>query len=386
MSANASLIARSLRSWMSRDGSREGPRWLLWLWTLLFCIGVALGFTLLGMAVNAGRGGHGWTMPGIWARFMGINLVVSCTIGFIIHGLFDLLIPWVGADRIRRFTPGQRGAFFTAIPLLGVSIGWPLAVWLVGDAFGGPRTLGGIAGSFAIALLVSFVIYLVFSAKAQQIEAEKRAVESQLRLLQAQMEPHFLFNTLANVLTLIDAEPQRAKRMLESFTDYLRATLAGLRQAEGSLGGELDLAEAYLQLLQLRMEDRLRYDIAADAPVRAAALPPLMLQPLVENAIHHGLEPKLEGGTLSIRASVQGGVLQVTVSDDGLGPDAPQRRRTGNGIALDNLRQRLQALYGDAASLTIEPLQPGTRATLRLPCSIATSTTTDAAATPCPSP
>jgi sensor histidine kinase YesM len=163
--------------------------------------------------------------------------------------------------------------------------------------------------------------------------------------------------------------------MLESFTDYLRASLTHLRQAEASLNSELDLADAYLRLLQLRMEDRLQFAIEADPQARSALLPPLMLQPLVENAIHHGLEPKLDGGSLTIRAQVSEGVLQVMVSDDGLGPDAPKRRGTGNGIALDNLRQRLQALYGSDASLTIEPLQPGTRATLRLPF-------TDTAATP----
>jgi hypothetical protein len=373
MTANPTLISRSLRSWLSHDGSREGPRWLLWVWTLLFCAAVALVFTLLGMAFNGARGGQAWLRPGLWAHYFGVNMVVSTAIGALIHVLFDLLIPWVGAERIGRFTPAQRGAFFTAIPLLGVAIGWPFGVWLVGDAWGGPKTPGAIVGSFAVALLISYVILLIFSAKARQIEAEKRAVESQLRLLQAQMEPHFLFNTLANVLTLIDIEPQRAKQMLESFTDYLRATLQGLRQTGGSVGAELGLAEAYLRLLQLRMEDRLRFDIDADAAARGAALPPLMLQPLVENAIHHGLEPKLEGGTLAVRARVQGNELQLTVEDDGLGPDAPPRRSAGkpggNGIALDNIRQRLQALYGDAASLTIEALQPGTRATLRLPFS-----------------
>jgi hypothetical protein len=369
------MLSRSLRSWLSRDGGIEGPHWMLWLWTLLFCGAVALGFTLLGMAMNTARGGIAWTKPGLWAHYMGVNLIISTTIGAITHLLFGTLIPWVGIDRIRRFSGGQRAAFFTAVPLLGVAVGWPLALWLVGEAWGGPESLGAIVGSFAVALLISFVIYLIFSAKAQQIEAEKQALAAQLQLLQAQMEPHFLFNTLANVLTLIDAEPLRARLMLESFTDYLRASLTHLRQAEASLNSELDLADAYLRLLQLRMEDRLQFAIEADPQARSALLPPLMLQPLVENAIHHGLEPKLDGGSLTIRAQVSEGVLQVMVSDDGLGPDAPKRRGTGNGIALDNLRQRLQALYGSDASLTIEPLQPGTRATLRLPF-------TDTAATP----
>ena len=362
-----SLLARSWRSWLSRDGSIDGPRWLLWLWTLLLCLGIAIGFTVLGMALNAGRGGSAWTRPDQWLRYTGLNLMVSLPIGVIIHLLFDLLFFWIGAERIRRFSHGQRAMFFTAVPLTGVAVGWPFGVWLLADQWPGPTNAAEIFSSFIVALLISYIIYLIFSAKAQQIEAEKRALEAQLRLLQAQMEPHFLFNTLANVLTLIDAEPQLAKRMLESFTDYLRATLARLRQDETTLGAELDLADAYLRLLQLRMEDRLQFSIDADEQARRALLPPLMLQPLVENAIHHGLEPKLEGGRLSITARVTGQTLHVTVSDDGRGPDAAPRRSTGHGIALENIRQRLRTLYGDAASLTLEPQQPGMRATLHLP-------------------
>ena len=376
MTLNANVLRRSWSEWISNDLDPTTPGWLQWLWTLVFALVVALGFTLIGMASGAGRNPGLWFDGGVWWRWYRVNFAVTLTIAVLIHLMFLVIIPLVGKARIRSFSDRGRAAFFTAIPLSGVVLGWPLGVWLVGqDAAKWIRTMntGEFVSSAVLALLVSVVIFLVFNARAQQALAEKRAVESQLRLLQAQMEPHFLFNTLANVLTLIDIEPQRAKQMLESFTDYLRATLDGLRQAGGSAGGELDLAEAYLRLLQLRMEDRLRFDIDADAAARRAALPPLMLQPLVENAIHHGLEPKLEGGTLSVRARVQGNELQLTVEDDGLGPDAPPRHAAGkpggNGMALDNIRQRLQALYGDAASLTIEPLQPGTRATLRLPFS-----------------
>ena len=275
----------------------------------------------------------------------------------------------VSPARIRGFSNRARAVFFSAIPILGVLIGWPLGVALVSEAGTGWVRIdpGSLVGSAVLGILISTVIYLIFNARAQQALAEKRAAEAQLRLLQAQMEPHFLFNTLANVLTLIDIEPARAKAMLETFTDYLRATLAKLRTGQGSVGSELELADAYLRLLQLRMEDRLRFSIDADVESRHAVLPPLMLQPLVENAIHHGLEPKLDGGSVAIQARLVDGALQLTVSDDGLGPDAPKRRSTGNGIALANIRERLQSLYGDAASLSIEALQPGTRATLRLP-------------------
>ncbi|GAB4043089.1 MAG: hypothetical protein Fur0014_15580 [Rubrivivax sp.] len=369
LSLSRETLRQGWKSWFSNDLDPVGPPWLQWVLTGVFCMVVALCFTILGFALNAMGGGKAWMRPDQWLNWYGQNLRVSLVIGYFIHVLFALLIPLLGKTRIRGFSNGQRAAFFTGVPLFGVAVGWPLGVWMVegsGTWFerAGP---GAIAGMVMFGALISFIFFQIFNAKARQAEAEKRAAESQLRLLQAQMEPHFLFNTLAGVLTLIDAEPARAKAMLESFTDYLRATLATLRRDQGPLAAELDLAEAYLKLMQLRMEDRLRYEIDADEAARAARVPPLLLQPLVENAIHHGLEPKLEGGTVRIRARIEGDRLQISVSDDGLGPDAPRRRSTGNGIALDNLRQRLRALPGDAGALQLEPLQPGTRVTLSLP-------------------
>jgi sensor histidine kinase YesM len=189
--------------------------------------------------------------------------------------------------------------------------------------------------------------------------------------LQAQMEPHFLFNTLANVQSLIDHEPGKAKQMLDSFTTYLRASLGQLRASDSTLDAELALSETYLNLLQMRMEDRLHFHIEADATARAAQLPPLTLQPLVENAIHHGLEPKLEGGTVRVNARVQGERLLIEVRDDGLGLNAPPRRSArsaaGAGMALANLRQRLSARFGSDASVSLSDNQPGACVQLSLP-------------------
>lgn len=192
-----------------------------------------------------------------------------------------------------------------------------------------------------------------------------QAMEAQLRLLQAQVEPHFLFNTLANVQSLIDYDTARAKQMLEAFTDYLRASMGQLRDADSSVDCELGMVTAYLQLLQIRMEDRLSFSIDADEAARAARLPTLLLQPLVENAIHHGLEPKLEGGRVHVCAILQEGMLSIEVEDDGLGLNAPQRR--GNGVALNNLRQRLQTRYAGQASFVLQRSEHGTRASLLIP-------------------
>ena len=202
----------------------------------------------------------------------------------------------------------------------------------------------------------------------QQALAEKRATEAQLRLLQAQIEPHFLFNTLANVVALIDHEPAKARQMLGAFTDYLRASLTGLRRDVGPLADELALAEAYLRVQQSRMEERLRFVIEADENVRAALLPPLLLQPLVENAVQHGLEPTLDGGTVRVQARAEGGELVIEVHDDGRGLHAPPRKaagqRRGAGqhprTAGATLRQRPPAWRSSAAD-------PGTVARLRLP-------------------
>jgi sensor histidine kinase YesM len=229
--------------------------------------------------------------------------------------------------------------------------------------------IGPIATAAAIALLVTFVAYHWFGAKARAIDAERRATAAQLKLLQAQIEPHFLFNTLANVHSLIDQDAAKARAMLGAFTDYLRASLGGLRRDEVTLGEELALAEAYLRVQATRMEERLRFSIEADDATRRTPLLPLLLQPLVENAVQHGLEPQLEGGSVSVRARTEGGAVVVEVRDDGRGPDAPAEaaRRRGAGLALGNVRERLAARFGSDASLTLAPARPGTLATLRLP-------------------
>ncbi|MDQ2780027.1 MAG: sensor histidine kinase, partial [Pseudomonadota bacterium] len=139
-----------------------------------------------------------------------------------------------------------------------------------------------------------------------------------------------------------------------------------LRGAHRTLGEEAAMAESYLLLLQTRMEDRLAFSIEIDPALCRATLPPLLLQPLVENAIHHGLEPKLEGGRVTVAARREDDDLVLTVADDGLGFDAATKR-PGNGVALANLRQRLTARYGRQASLTLTAHHPGTVATIRLP-------------------
>jgi LytS/YehU family sensor histidine kinase len=226
-----------------------------------------------------------------------------------------------------------------------------------------------IVGSVLLSILMTFVFHQFFAIKGRQIEAERRATAAQLRLLQAQIEPHFLFNTLANVQGLMDHDVLKAKQMLDSFTSYLRASLGSLRNEESAVADELNLARSYLQLLQGRMEDRLRFSISADEGAQRQPLPALLLQPLVENAVVHGLEPSIEGGTVRVSAHVSGAQLVLEVEDDGRGLHAPARpgARRGHGLALANIRQRLLARYGSAATLDVQQAHPGTLARITLP-------------------
>lgn len=278
-----------------------------------------------------------------------------------------------GQAAVQRWKRWQRSLFFSGLPLLGVAVGWPLGVVLAGadlrEWVADGRGQNVIAGTVLIALMLTLAFHQFFTIKARQIDADKRATEAQLRLLQGQIEPHFLFNTLAGVLSLIDHDPAKAKQMLHDFTEVLRSSLSALRSDASPLAQELQLAESYLRLLGARMEDRLRWQIDADEAARAVAVPPLLLQPLIENAIHHGLEPQLAGGCVHVGAHVRDGSLVLEVHDDGRGPDAPARpgARKGSGLALANIRGRLISRYGHAASLEVHAAHPGTRAVIRLP-------------------
>ena len=374
MKIHRALLRASWESWVSNDNRpRAGPWWLQWVWTLLFCAVLAVGFTIVGFfAFGSGQGA--WRNWSGWLFWYGKNLVVCLTIVVIIHLLFDgLRAVWATPVRLGAWQPWQRSLFFGGVPMLGVLLGWPLGVELAGGHLNAwlsdSRGHNLIAGSVLIALMLSFGMHLWFSARTRQIDSERRATEAQLRLLQAQIEPHFLFNTLANVHSLMDHDLPKARQMLASFTDYLRASLGSLRHDESTVDQELALAASYLQLLQGRMENRLRFTIDADDAARRQPLPPLLLQPLVENAVVHGLEPHIDGGTVRVSARVQGEALVLEVQDDGRGLDAPARpgARADDGLALGNIRQRLLTRYGSSASLEVRAASPGTLSRITVP-------------------
>lgn len=199
----------------------------------------------------------------------------------------------------------------------------------------------------------------------ERSELERQALDARLRLLQAQVAPHFLFNTLANIQALVDTGSPQASAVLRSLTAYLRAAVPLLEESATTLGRELQLVEAYLELMRMRMPDRLRYTVRVDAAARALRCPPCTLLTLVENAVRHGIDPSEEGGEIEIAAERRDGRVVVRVTDSGVGlRTAAGEESTG----LSTLRERLRVLYGDSAQVRLIERSPrGVCAELELP-------------------
>ena len=202
---------------------------------------------------------------------------------------------------------------------------------------------------------------------AARAREEKQMLGARLQLLQAQVEPHFLFNTLANVQHLTNTDPARASEMLGSLIRYLRAALPQMREQSSTLGREIAMVRAYLEIQRVRMGDRLDFTIAASEALATQAMPPMMLISLVENAVRHGIDPLTGGGRIDIEATAQGGAVRVDVRDTGVGLS----EHAGIGIGLRNIRERLATIYGDAARLQLHENSPrGVVASIEWPSSI----------------
>ncbi len=265
-----------------------------------------------------------------------------------------------------------------AVPVgfvVGTTIGYFLVPVLTGVEKQSVGLLpGSLVGSLIFGVAISYFFYSRVTiaekeAALQQsaldaAEAERRRAEAELKALQAQIEPHFLFNTLSNVAGLIDSDPATAKRMLTSFTAYLRSSLDRTRAGGGTVGEELAMVRRYLEIMAIRMGDRLRWTIDLPDELAGAALPPLTLQPFVENALQHGLGPLPEGGEIRIAARREAGDIVIDVIDTGVGLDtvAPP------GVGIANVRARLAAIHGPRADVALAPVAPhGVRVTVRVP-------------------
>ncbi|ALK96410.1 autolysin [Massilia sp. WF1] len=210
------------------------------------------------------------------------------------------------------------------------------------------------------------------TAVAERESMQRQLSEARMAAMQAQVEPHFLFNTLASVEHLIETDPPRASAMQRTLIQYLRAVIPQMRDANltTSLGREVDMVTSYLDLLKMRMEERLTVDLQVPEGLRSAAFPPMMLQSMVENAIKHGLECKPEGGHLAVKAEIADSKLRVTVADNGVGFGVMPSK--GTGLGLSNIRERLKLLHGEAGQLHIAANIPsGVIATIEVPYQLA---------------
>lgn len=308
-------------------------------------------------------------------RYLLPILLISNLIGYLIHGATLagnwLLDGWPGRARglPRRLYQVlllvccvMTGIVGGVALLNGVN---PLDYLLNGGAMTQVSAMAAVVALFMLAVHLSGERRVARETQEarqrEQLAATARLLaEARLRALQAQIEPHFLYNTLANVVSLIGSQPDQARHMLERFIDYLRASLAASREEQSTLGADADLIAAYLDVLAVRMGARLRYRIAVPAALRELAIAPMLLQPLVENAIAHGLEPKVEGGEIVLSAALQGDQLCLQVSDTGvgLGDGGPLSAKAGGGVGLGNLRERLRGLYGGAAQVQLLENQP----------------------------
>ena len=346
------------------------------------------------------RRGLFWSpLPIVVALLLGVVDIVSGTNRFEIYRLLGLLLATTayslllvahvlhylsqrqatGDCRIREW-PFMRlesvvpTRLFMALPVMSV-----VAAGLMGAAIGlyipslpvRPRVL--IIMPFFIWLLVIAIRTVVHTSRfvytwaerqaALAAKAESEAADARLAALQAQMNPHFLFNALNTVAALVRTNPGTAERTVEHLADVLRRTLARTSRTSGTLDEELEYLKAYLAVEQQRYGERLKVSWTIPDDTRRLALPPLLLQPLVENALKHGLGARLEGGRLAIVAARDGDSLRLSVTDDGAG--LPTRAQEGTGIG--NLRRRLATLYGDRAHFSLEQQNGSTVATLDLP-------------------
>jgi len=318
--------------------------------------------------------------PANLVRQFVVVFIFSQFIGYAIHVLYriaDVVIP----SAVRRAT-ATRWVYFLVIPIIGVFAGyWLAATALDWNAMRAEMfTARGMLSILVVACIITGILMAIFvprdrAARAQvraardearAIAAEKEATLARMQLLEAQVEPHFLYNTLAHVVSLIDAEPDVAKRMLDRLIVLLRATASSANRSS-TLGAQLDLLRAYLDLITLRMGSRLKWSIDVPPELSALSVPPMLLQPVVENAIKHGIEPKIAGGRVDVTARRDGEALVLTVADTGLGIRATRDPRS-TGLGLPNLRARLTALYGAAAALVVADNEPtGTRVTISVP-------------------
>lgn len=335
---------------------------------------VARGWRRLSVAL-ALSGAAGWLLGQGWQDGMASILMRAVAVGLIATLVFSVLEQW--PRRLPRWVARWLPRWVLQVAAVGVSV--PIStvsIWLLSTRPGAPqywedpkRFEGWMMLTFfallvapwtALAALVrqkeALARHQALAFELERSELGRQALDARLQLLQAQVAPHFLFNTLANVQALVDTGSPRASAVLRSLIDYLRAAVPLLHEPAATLGRELRLVEAYLELMHMRMPDRLRYALHVDDSALPLRCPPTTLLTLVENAVRHGIDPSEEGGSIDIHVQRRGDRCVIRVSDTGVG-----LRQTDQGLrtGLSTLRERLQLMFGGDAQLRITPQERG---------------------------
>lgn len=262
-----------------------------------------------------------------WKKSLPIHLVASLLVSLILLAVDAFVLPKLGY--LQRF---QLTSFFETYKIiLVVNLHFSIAIY------------GAV-----VAIHQAILYYRKYRERELQTsQLEARLAQSRLQVLKMQLHPHFLFNTLNAISELVHRDPESADRMLTDLSDLLRMSFENLEVQEISLKQELEFLRKYLEIEQMRFQERLRVEMDISPETLSASVPNMILQPLVENAIKHGISPRAEGGRIDIKAARNNGHLQITVSDDGLGMSQHETESPREGVGLSNTRKRLRHLYGD---------------------------------------
>lgn len=306
------------------------------------------------------------------------TLIISLCVGFTIYHLIVLLF-WL-------FKPEEDNRLLIALILIISVVGGAvisaqlsgfimrylfspeIVPWNPQNYFGIIVNLSGVGGTityiFYSRVRFKSVREVAEKERINRLASDKETLEANLKLLQAQIEPHFLFNTLSNILSLIDTDPSKGKSMLLDLNNYLRTSLSRTLPETTTLGQEIEAVRAYLNIQKIRLGDRMNFTIDVPGNLTKHPFPPMLLQPLVENAVKHGLEPDEKGGEISISVHEEGGFIRIEVVDTGLGFTSFNTQ----GVGIANVRERIKLIYGEKGRLIMEANTPdGMRAIIEVP-------------------